>query len=611
LLARPEVGSQARFKKKKPKATYRYDSSLAPEMNWDGQNPAREHGEWLIGCIEEAAKLADVKPPFTFPKPREFRSADGRIVATVKSLADATEQLKRLSGPFLNWSGKAERLSFDVPTLPLFVHERLSTQAIVETLKSHRKDAEQTNMFDLFGDPQRPLADAITRAYEHQDKWVNRLILGDSLVVMNSLLKYEGMGGQVQMIYIDPPYGIEYNSNFQPFLRKTTVSSNADEDMTREPEMVSAYRDTWSLAGHSYLSYVRDRLLTSRDLLNDTGSIFMQISTENLEKITILMNEVFGPENKIEIISFRKKTMPLGGRLLEGNCDYLVWYSKDKERVKYHPIFLKSDIEGDTHWNYVELADGTRREMTRSEIDNHALRPEGADPYQLIGMYPTGIFQTGIYDFEYQGDIYKLPPGKCWKTPIDGMRKLAEAKRLQPYDGGSTLRYILKHSDYPVSPLNNVWQDTSAPSDKRYVVQTSNLVLQRCVLMTTDPGDLVIDPTCGSGTTALVSEQWGRRWITIDTSRVPLALARQRILTSNFAYYRLRDNSRGPSGGFVYARHKNRKGNEDGGVVPHVTLRSIANGEGPEEEILFDRPDEESKILRVAGPFCVEATIDE
>lgn len=254
LVARPEAGQQSRFRKKKPKANYRHDSSLAPEMNWDGQNPAREHGEWLIRCIEEAAKLTDSVPPFTFKEPSRFTSADGRIVAMVRGLADATEQLKRLSKSYLDWAGKAERLSFDVPTLPLFVHERLSTQAIIETLKSHRKDAAQSSLFDLFGDPQRPLADAITKAYEHQDKWVNRLVLGDSLVVMNSLLQYEGLGGQVQMIYIDPPYGVKFGSNFQPFVRKLDVSSNADEDMTREPEMVKAYRDTWELGLHSYLA---------------------------------------------------------------------------------------------------------------------------------------------------------------------------------------------------------------------------------------------------------------------------------------------------------------------------------------------------------------------
>jgi adenine-specific DNA-methyltransferase len=260
-LARPEAGQQARFRKRKPKVTYRYDSSLSPSMEWDGQRAAREHGEWLIACITDASKLATTNPPFTFAEPRRFASTDGRILAEARSLTDATDQLRRLSRPFLNWAGKAERLSFDVPTLPLFVHERLSTKAIVETLRSHRKDAAQATMFDLFGDPQRPLADAITKAYEHQDKWVNRLILGDSLVVMNSLLHFEGLGGQVQMIYIDPPYGIKFGSNFQPFVRKRDVSHNDDADMTREPEMVKAYRDTWEIGLHSYLSYLRDRLL--------------------------------------------------------------------------------------------------------------------------------------------------------------------------------------------------------------------------------------------------------------------------------------------------------------------------------------------------------------
>ncbi len=216
-VARPEAGQQARFRKRKPKVTYRYNSSLAPSMEWDGQSAAREHGEWLIACVADASsKLAKANPPFTFAEPRRFTSSDGRVVAEVRSLADATDQLHRLSRPFLNWAGKAERLSFDVPTLPLFVHERLSTQAIIETLKSHRKDAAQASMFNLFGDPQRPLADAITKAYEYQDDWVNRLILGDSLVVMNSLLHYEGLGGQVQMIYIDPPYGVRFATISNP-----------------------------------------------------------------------------------------------------------------------------------------------------------------------------------------------------------------------------------------------------------------------------------------------------------------------------------------------------------------------------------------------------------
>jgi adenine-specific DNA-methyltransferase len=237
---RPDVGTQAQFRKKKPPKTYRYDSSLSPALEWDGQNGARELGEWLIARIEESAALPS---PHRLDPPREFRSSDGGVVATVRSLSDAIDQLERLGRPFLNWAGKAERLSFDVPTLPLFVHERLSTKTIVETLVGHRKDKQQ-DLWDLFGDPQHSIADQTLRAYEHRDKWVNRMILGDSLVVMNSLLEYEALGGQVQMIYIDPPYGVKFGSNFQPFVRRRDVSHGDDEDLTREPEMMKAYRDT-------------------------------------------------------------------------------------------------------------------------------------------------------------------------------------------------------------------------------------------------------------------------------------------------------------------------------------------------------------------------------
>jgi adenine-specific DNA-methyltransferase len=266
---RPEVGTQAQFKKKKAPSTYRYDSSLSPALDWD-TSPAREQGEALIRRILDAKDLEEAKA--------------------------AASELKALGEPFLDWAGKAERLSFDVPTLPLFVHERLSTKAILETLKRHKKD-QQVDFFDLFGDPQHSIADQVLKAYEYRDEWVNRMILGDSLVVMNSLLHYEGLGGQVQMIYIDPPYGVKFGSNFQPFVRKRDVAHNDDEDLTREPEMVKAYRDTWELGLHSYLTYMRDRLLVARELLTPSGSVFVQISDENLHHVRELMDEVFGAEN--------------------------------------------------------------------------------------------------------------------------------------------------------------------------------------------------------------------------------------------------------------------------------------------------------------------------
>jgi adenine-specific DNA-methyltransferase len=284
---RPDVGTQANFRKKKPPATYRYDSSLSPALDWDGQNGARELGEWLLGLIDEAAALP---APHKFETSREFQSADGRVAVTISSLTEAVNALKRIGKPFLTWAGKAERLSFDVPTLPLFVHERLSTKAIVETLVGHKRD-KQIDMYTLFGDAQHSITDQVLKAYEHKDRWVNRMVLGDSLVVMNSLLQYEGLGGQAQMVYIDPPYGVKFGSNFQPFVRKREVAHNDDEDLTREPEMVKAYRDTWELGLHSYLTYMRDRLLLARDLLSPSGSVFVQISDDNLHHIRELMDE--------------------------------------------------------------------------------------------------------------------------------------------------------------------------------------------------------------------------------------------------------------------------------------------------------------------------------
>lgn len=334
---RPEVGTQAQFKKKKPPKIYRYDSSLSPALDWDAKNPAREQGEALIKQVLDAKTLEEAKA--------------------------AASKLKSLSKSFLNWAGKAERLSFDVPTLPLFIHERLSTKAIIETLAGHKTD-KQEDMFALFGDPQHSITDQVLKAYEFQDNWTNRMILGDSLVVMNSLLHYEGMGGQVQMIYMDPPYGVKFGSNFQPFVRKRDVSHNDDEDMTREPEMVQAYRDTWELGLHSYLTYLRDRLLLARDLLTPNGSIFVQISDENLHHVREVMDEVFGPENGVVTIVLKKKgaTTPT-----DPVNDFILWYTKDKERAKsrFTQIFDKRrDPEDDPKFNTLISAEG---EMVRAK----------------------------------------------------------------------------------------------------------------------------------------------------------------------------------------------------------------------------------------------------
>jgi adenine-specific DNA-methyltransferase len=362
---RPDVGTQPQFRKKKPPVTYRYDSSLSPALNWDGQNPGRELGEWLLDLIQRANALP---APHAFDRPQEFKTSDGTVLATVRTLHEAVEMLRRMGRPFLDWTGKAERLSFDVPTLPLFIHERLSTKAIVETLTGHRRDKQQT-MFELFGDPQHSVADQVLRAYEHPDKWVNRLILGDSLVVMNSLLHYEGLGGQVQMIYMDPPYGVKFGSNFQPFVRRRDVSHNDDTDMTREPEMVKAYRDTWELGLHSYLTYMRDRLLLSRELLKPSGSIFVQISDENLHHVRELMDEVFGQSNFVVLIAYRRLGMMIG-ETLQSSAHYLLWYCRDRDRLSTNKLFQQqvAGTGAGDHYTQLENAEtGEVRPMTSAE----------------------------------------------------------------------------------------------------------------------------------------------------------------------------------------------------------------------------------------------------
>ncbi len=586
-VMRPEAGQQATFKKRRAPKTYAYDSSLDPALSWDGQNAARERGEALIRAIQEAKTLGEARA--------------------------AADQLAALSQPFLNWSGKAERLSFDVPTLPLFVHEKLSTEAIIDTLRHHRRDEQEGVMsLDLFGDEQKSIRDRHVGAYEHQGAWVNRMVLGDSLVVMSSLLEYEGMGGQVQMIYIDPPYGVKFGSNFQPFVRKRDVKHNDDGDMTREPEMVQAYRDTWELGLHSYLTYLRDRLLVARELLTESGSVFVQISDENLHHVREIVEEVFGASNFVSVISFLK-TSALNSpdaklTRIATNNDYLVWYAKDLTRMKFRQVYrTKGDLSaGVGSFDWIDLPDGTRRPLSKQERLGEVSLPDGR---LFARADPTSQKPTTVFDFRFEDKTYNpLPRG--WRTTQEGMARLLETKRL--FTAKNSLRYVQYLDDFAVTPYGAFWEDTGTGSftdDKLYVVQTGSKIVQRCIAMTTDPGDLVLDPTCGSGTTAYVAEQWGRRWITIDTSRVPLALARQRLLTATYPWYDLNDDRRGPAGGFVYKRKQNKKGEEVGGIVPHVTLKSVANDEPPTEEVLVDRPEIRKNVVRVSGPFWVEATI--
>jgi adenine-specific DNA-methyltransferase len=459
----------------------------------------------------------------------------------------------------------------------------------------------------LFADPQLPLYQQL-EAYEHKGGWVNRLILGDSLVVMNSLLEYEGLGGQVQMVYVDPPFGVEYASNFQPFVRKRDVKDR-DDDLTREPEMVRAYRDTWTLGRHSYLSYLRDRLLVARELLAPTGSLFFQIGDENVHVVRNILDEVFGVENFVVSIFLRKKGSQRGNEIKPIN-DHLLWVAKDKERMKRRFLYERKldALDLADEFEYVELPDGSTKSSGAFE-PQHLIRllDEGAKLYVAEPLTSGGEYRTQLYEVEHEGRTFTPPPNNSWKFNETGMNRIIEAERV--HIGRDQIRFKKYHTDFPYRAFSNIWDDLAGARDKVYVVQTAAKAIQRCMLMTTEPGDLVLDPTCGSGSTAYVAEHWGRRWITIDTSRVPIALARQRLLTATLPYYELLDPERGPAGGFRYEARSNARGEPVGGIVPHITSTSIANDLSEGEEVLVDRPEVDKKITRVTGPFAIEATI--
>jgi adenine-specific DNA-methyltransferase len=594
VTQRPDVGVQDQFTTTKPPTTYRYDSSLDPTLSWD-ENRDRDLSEWLIRLVQRSATEGE---PTVFRKPQVW--AGGGV--QVQSLKAAADLLQALSQPFLNWTGKAERHQIKVPTVPLFVHERHSTKAILHGIKSRK--AKGTTL-DMFGDGGLDVTDKLD-AYEHKGPWQNRMVLGDSLQIMNSMLEFEGLGGQVQMVYMDPPYGVKFGSNFQPFVRKRDVQHGGDADMTREPEMVKAYRDTWELGLHSYLTYLRDRMLLTRELLHPSGSVFVQISSENLHHVRELLDEVFGASNHINTVSFVRGGAQTTGVGLPQVGDYLLWFAKDKERVKTRPVLLADGgwaIRSQDLW--VELADGTRCRWNQGEPV-----PEGARLFTHRAMESARDTGSQLNKFEIRVGGTPFWPKRGWSTTPAGVQRLQAANRLLVI--GNSLRFVVYLDDFPFSSLTSSWADTIESGfavERLYVVQTPKRVIERCILLTTDPGELVLDPTCGSGTTAYLGEQWGRRWITCDTSRVPLALARQRLLTATFPYFDLKDPQTGPQGGFVYKRRQNRKGVEVGGLVPHVTLKSIANDEQPATEVLVDRPEVNSSVVRVAGPFVVEATI--
>ncbi|MEW6615326.1 MAG: site-specific DNA-methyltransferase [Thermodesulfobacteriota bacterium] len=493
--------------------------------------------------------------------------------------------------PTLSWAGKKEGMNVEVQNVSLHIHERIDPSRIVKSFLKPQKTEEQLSLFD---EPENnpPLVKAID-FYRHEQDWTNRLIAGDSLLVMNSLLVKEGMAGKVQMIYIDPPYGIKYNSNFQPFVNKRDVKDGNDADIPAEPEMIQAFRDTWELEIHSYLTHLRDRLLLARELLNESGSVFVQISDENVHHVREICDEVFGVQNFCNIISFQK-TGSIASNGLGVTVDFLVWYAKDKSKFKYHQLYTprREGHPSLDRYDYVESKEGKYIRLKVEHIRGELPLPEG----KRFGFTP--LISDGAAKenkpFLFNGETFFAPPNKHWKTdPEKGGLQLVRAGRIAKV--GNQLWYKRYVDDFPFVPMNDRWESIQIGTGLLYVVQTAARVIERCLLMTTDPGDLVLDITCGSGTTAFVGERWGRRWITCDTSRVAITLAKQRLMTAKFDYFELAYPEQGIKSGFKYK------------TVPHVTLKSIANNEPPAQETLYDQPFKVSGTVRVTGPFTVEA----
>ncbi|XAM00111.1 site-specific DNA-methyltransferase [Phycisphaeraceae bacterium D3-23] len=545
-----------------PKAVYDYSPRLNPVLRSDPQ------GEYTA-LLDAATKRT-----------------------LTKDEAATLEAALASRAPWLEWANKRETDTRDLRVDPvaLHIHERISAQAI---LKTAAKDVQDSNFRGLFGDPQQAYHEAV-QFYKHDIDWTNRLILGDSLSVMSSLARRESLSGGVQMIYMDPPYGIKFASNFQPQVGQRDVKDK-DTDLTREPEMVRAYRDTWHLGIHSYLAYLRDRLIVARELLADSGSIFVQISDENLHRVRQVMDEVFGAENFCSVITFAK-TSGFSPTLLSNVSDYLIWYAKDKEHVRYRQLSIEKTLgeAGATQYTYAE-------DQKSSAIRNFQSLEDLNENEKVFAHGDLSAQGTSgnTSDFELAGVDFSPPKNSHWKTTENGIRRLIESCRAVMI--GKSARYKRYLDDFPIYPISNIWTDTNVSGfadKKQFVVQTNVGVVARCMLMTTDPGDLVLDPTCGSGTTAYVAEQWGRRWITTDTSRVALALARQRLLTAKFDRYLLEDETKDE------AATKNGKGidpatNFQYKTVPHITLGSIARNENLDPIFAEHEPILDEKLAAV------------
>lgn len=536
--------------------------------------------------------------------------------------------------PATELDGHDDDLVTDAP--PIYIQEKIDPRVLIENLRRTAERSEEEPELTLF-DSFDGLDDLQQiEFYEHDANWSNRMILGDSLQVMASLADREKLRGKVQMVYIDPPYGIKFGSNWQVSARNRDVKDGKMDSAAREAEQIKAFRDTWELGIHSYLSYLRDRLVAARDLLTESGSCFVQIGDENVHLVRSLMDEVFGSDNFCALINYKTTTGAgspgITTEVLAGVSDYLVWYAKDRPSLKYRTLYFERDVQGDANYRYVD-DDGTIRPLSRDETrDVVGLYRAGTRILRQNPLTSQTAGATTIFPVEVNGKTYRPNKGG-WKTNAAGMEKLRHAGRLMP--SGKTLGFVRYFGDFPYQIYSNAWDDTrqSGFGDaKTYVVQTANKVIERCMLLTTDPGDLVLDPTCGSGTTAFAAEQWGRRWITIDTSRVALALSRQRVMGARYPWYLLADSEEGHRkeqsltaqslprqqftgdirDGFVYDR------------ALHITLKSIANNPDIQEgmtrpeidaaikrhadfELLYDKPFEDLKKVRVAGPFTVES----
>ncbi len=555
----------------------------------------------------EAAKMRDVEAYTHDDKKRTNNPPVGMAQHDKAEEKVKTYQFDPHLDPTLQWAGKAEGMSFDVPTSSIHIHESIKPHSIIARVMKEYSDVEAGQVRGQMGlfEAETP-AERMRRRresiefYQHGVNWTNRMIAGDSLVIMNSLLEKEGMAGQVQMVYIDPPYGIKYGSNFQPFVDKRDVKDKKDEDLSQEPEMIKAFRDTWELGIHSYLSYLRDRLLLVRELLADSGSVFVQISDENVHYVRQLCDEVFGHDNECATIVWKKGTPT--AKIIRNSFNYLLWYAKDAEKAgdKVHKLYTeRSGIEGSTEdpkklalWG--DFENGETRPLTTDEKRAILATSQIANIFRVDKVIERGDDPERKFSISLDGTYFTPKEGYVWRGKYDQIHRLIEKNRLIKTNEGYGYKFYI--SDFPAIEITNLWEDTAGKVPNMiYAVQTNEKIIQRCMLMSTDPGDLVLDITCGSGTTAFVAEQWGRRWITCDTSRVAITLAKQRLMTATFDYYKLAHEEQGIGSGFVYK------------TVPHITLKSIANNEIPATETLYDQPEIDKTKVRITGPFTVEA----